>query len=200
MCIRRQHFFMVTLKTAFKNQLPLHGCDLVKIIRSQQGQQRIAYLALGKLPRVIFQLIQQYRNKIECGTGGWISLQVIRHIGVILDGVEIGPWQHKLTSQYVPIIGLVHVPVKIEVKLGFYRHVLKEPLIKSHMAATTALRDEMQGRRQLMAIPLARGLTPQIVRKAVVSLKGCVKNERSRRCTPWLCTSSTTCVVRLAII
>jgi len=50
-----------------------------------------------------------------------------------------------------------------------------------------------------MAIPLTRSLTPQTARKAVVP-KGCVNNERSRRCTPWLRTSSTTCVVCLVII
>ncbi len=50
-----------------------------------------------------------------------------------------------------------------------------------------------------MAIPLTRSLTPQTARKAIVP-SGCIKNERLRRCTPWLRRITTTGVVRLAII
>ena len=120
---------------------------------------------------------------------------------------------------------------------------IREPLIRSHMAAATALRDGMQGSLRsepqkggvgsngeacrftigsdprcgsvgrfpqsagfagnvsapTWPFPIMRSLTPQTARKAL-SLKGCVKNERSRRCTPWLRRITTTCVVRLANI
>src|SRR3990167_5735126 len=50
-----------------------------------------------------------------------------------------------------------------------------------------------------MTIPFVRSLTPQTARKAECP-QGCNINGCSRRCTPWHRTSSTTCVVRLAII
>ncbi len=56
----------------------------------------------------------------------------------------------------------------------------KEPLIKSHMAAQSALRDGMQGvRRSEWLMPFARSTTQQTARKASAH-PGCDKIARSR--------------------
>jgi glutathione S-transferase len=61
---------------------------------------------------------------------------------------------------------------------------LKEPLIESHMAAHSVLRDGMQGARgSEWSIPFATSATQQTARK-ISARGGCAKIARSRRCAP----------------
>ena len=115
-----EHFFMMAFETTLTNQLAILLTDVRQILPDKHRQQRITELVRFELLGVILELLQQNRHKVKCDARNRISFQVVSHIAVILNGVQIGPWQHIFVAYQIAIIRLMHMPIKIEVQLGSY--------------------------------------------------------------------------------
>jgi len=94
----------------------------------QRRQQGVAdTLAVGEegldLAGVIVQLLQQGGGEIDHRARLRLGLEMGRHVGVILDGVQIGPRQLILAVRAVAILRLMHVPAQHHVQAGLLRLV-----------------------------------------------------------------------------
>ncbi len=110
--IRSDHLVMVAAETAAQNQIAFCLAHIIEVFACQQAQQGIANFSSGELLLVIFQLIQQYRDKVHHRFHLRMLLQVIGHIGVVLYRMQIDPRQQKVSAVIVAIIWLMHVPEK----------------------------------------------------------------------------------------
>ena len=104
------HLGVVAAETAVQDQIALFRLQPFQALARQQAQQGIAQAAAGKLLRVVFQLIEQHRHEIDHRTYAGMLLQVVGHVGVILDGVQVNPWQQEFAAAIRAVIRLVHMP------------------------------------------------------------------------------------------
>jgi hypothetical protein len=73
-------------------------------------QRRTGLEVLGDAPCDLLELLDEQRGEVDHRARGRVRLQVRRHVGVILDGVQVGPRQRVLTGERVAVLRLVHVP------------------------------------------------------------------------------------------
>jgi len=93
----------------------LGGRQAVGFRPAGDAQQRVAPLATGELFGVILDLVEQYGHEIDRAADGRVALQVSRHVGVVLDGVQEDPGQQELAAVRMPVVRLVHVPEEGEI-------------------------------------------------------------------------------------
>jgi hypothetical protein len=106
------HLGMVAAKARVQNQFSVIGGNLAQVFVSQHAQQWVSQLSCFKLIDVVLQLVKQDRHKIHDGTNIWMLFQVIGHVRVILDRMQVGPWQQEITAFIVAVIRLMHMPKK----------------------------------------------------------------------------------------
>ena len=74
------------------------------------GQRRTGLQMLGDAPCDLLELLDEQRGEVDHRARGRVRLQVRRHVGVILDGVQVGPRQRVLAGERIAVLRLVHVP------------------------------------------------------------------------------------------
>ena len=89
--------------------------QLQRVGHRRNAQQGVAPLAAGKLFGVVGNLVEQHGHEIDRAANVRVMLEVRRHVGVILDGVQENPGQQELAGFRMAIIRLVHVPEKGEI-------------------------------------------------------------------------------------
>ena len=94
----------------------------------EQAQERVAQLAALELARVVLDLIQQNRHQVDGCVHARALLEVPRHVGVVLERVQIHPWEQELAVGRIAIVGLVHVPQQHQVERR--AHGSKEPAVR----------------------------------------------------------------------
>ncbi|OGA64861.1 MAG: hypothetical protein A3F77_05755 [Betaproteobacteria bacterium RIFCSPLOWO2_12_FULL_67_28] len=109
------HAVVVGVKALRERVLPLDAGERRGLLARQQPQQRIAQHAARELRAVILQLIEQHRREVDHGAH-LVALEMPRHVGVVLDGVQIDPRQGELSARVVAVIRLVHVPQQHQVQ------------------------------------------------------------------------------------
>jgi hypothetical protein len=93
----------------------------------QGRQQGVAYgFAIAQegmhLCRVVGDLFQENGCEVHHGPCTRHRFQVGSHVGVVLDGVQVGPGQMVLAGQQVTILGLVHMPAQDHLQAFFNGH------------------------------------------------------------------------------
>src|SRR5918994_3941012 len=73
----------------------------------------------------LLELLDQHGSEIYDGARSRVCLEMRGHIGVILDGMQIGPRQHVLTRQGVTILRLMHVPEQHDGQACRWSHLLE---------------------------------------------------------------------------
>ncbi len=73
------------------------------------------------LLRIVVQLLQQHRRKVHHGLHPGIFFQMIRHVIVVLDAMQVDPGQLVIAIQPFSVVGLVHMPAQNQVQ--FVTHV-----------------------------------------------------------------------------
>ena len=116
--IGRHHALMVAGKAAGQHQAALGLVHAIQVFPRQQAQQGIAEGAGFELARVILDLVEQHRHEIHHRPHSRMVLQVRRHVGVVLEGVQVGPRPAEFAAGEVPVIRLVHVPEKDQLELA----------------------------------------------------------------------------------
>lgn len=104
------HACMIALKTARQHQFAFLGAHAIRCRVNQQSQQRITQIATIELLTIVLDLIQQHRDEIHRSADPWILFEVPRHVGVVLEGVQVHPREHELAAARIAIIRLVHMP------------------------------------------------------------------------------------------
>ena len=74
------------------------------------GQRRTAGEVLADAPGDVLELLDEHRTEIDHRARVRVALQMRRHVGVVLDGVQVGPRQRVLAGERVAVMRLVHVP------------------------------------------------------------------------------------------
>ena len=89
--------------------------------RAERGKERVGQGgAIVKVRRdgrgIGRELLEQDRREVDYRARTGNGLQMRRHIGIVLDRVQIGPRQRELATAKIPVLGLVHVPAQHNVQ------------------------------------------------------------------------------------
>ena len=106
----RDHVEVVAAEAGVEQQLALGGAEPAEIRLGQQPEQWVAPVPGGKLLGVVLELVEQHRDEIHHGVDTRMALEVSRHVGVVLERVQVAPGQRELAARVVAVVGLVHVP------------------------------------------------------------------------------------------
>jgi hypothetical protein len=68
------------------------------------------------LAAVVLDLVEQHRHEIDHRADARMPLQMVGHVGVILDRMQVYPRQHVLVAGMVAVVRLVHVPEKDQIE------------------------------------------------------------------------------------
>ena len=82
------------------------------------ANQRPVFAPGGNARSVVVDLFEQYRREIDDGAHARHRLEMGQHVGIILDAVQIGPWQQIVAVNGVTILRLVHMPAEDDAQSG----------------------------------------------------------------------------------
>lgn len=112
---RLQHGRQIHLETTLDQGQTFRARQGAEVRVDQFGEQRVAQVAAAELVDVIVELLQQGRHKIHYGAHIRVLFQMRSHVGIILEGMQIGPGQKK-NAGFITVIRLVKMPAEYELQ------------------------------------------------------------------------------------
>ncbi len=113
---RLDHRRPVAAEAAVQEQRALRGGQVVEAGALQQAQQGVAEHAGLELAHVVVDLIEQHRHEIDHRAHARMALEMRRHVGVVLERVQVGPRQREAAAGTIAVIRLVHVPEEDQIE------------------------------------------------------------------------------------
>ncbi len=116
------HLGKIAAVTGTEDELALFVRQVLHRGPGQQCQQGIAHRPGLELVAVILQLLYQRGHEVDHAGHVRVLFEVPGHVRVILDGMEVSPWQLEPAIKAVTVIRLMHVPAQHQAEFSGSAH------------------------------------------------------------------------------